>query len=110
MLRTSSETWTRGTRSSATFGRAKAHEGIHHDQYDGERTCRMCLPRAKRRTRIDDLNFQPDSESIGGGRWYPTVVALADGEGFGVGGHPSADDSYPSTHPSETSDTKSGNP
>ena len=81
--------------AGGTFGWAKAHEGIHHDHYDGERTCWMYLPRAKRWTRIDDLRFQPGSESIGGGRWYPTVVTLANGEGFAVGGHPSADDSYP---------------
>ena len=81
--------------AGGTFGWREAHEGIHEPHYDGERTCWMYLPRAKRWTRIDDLNFQPDSDSVGGGRWYPTVVTLANGEGFAVGGHPSADDSYP---------------
>ena len=42
-----------------------------------------------------DLNFQPGSNSIGGGRWYPTLVTLENGEVFVVGGHPASDDSYP---------------
>ncbi|HEU5280296.1 MAG TPA: galactose oxidase-like domain-containing protein [Gaiellaceae bacterium] len=85
--------------AGGTFGWAQGHEGIHLPHYDGERTCWMYLPRAKRWTRIDDLRFQPDSDSIGGGRWYPTVVTLPNGEGFAVGGHPSADDSYPLNAP-----------
>lgn len=41
----------------------------------------------------DDLNFQPDAD-FGGGRWYPSLVTLANGEVFAAGGHPFADDNY----------------
>lgn len=78
-----------------TFGWANTHDGIHLEHYDGERACWIYLPRAKRWTRADDLNFQPGSYSQGGGRWYPTLVTLANGEVFVVGGHPSGDDLYP---------------
>ena len=81
--------------AGGTFGWADAHGGIHAPHYDGERACWIYLPRAKRWTRVADLNFQPGSSSIGGGRWYPTLVTLENGEVFAVGGHPTADDSYP---------------
>lgn len=81
--------------AGGTFGWANAHGGIHAEHYDGERACWMYLPRAKRWVRIRDLNFQPDSDSAGGGRWYPTLVGLGNGEIFAVGGHPAADDLYP---------------
>jgi len=78
-----------------TFGWANDHGGIHAEHYDGERACWMYLPRLKRWLRVKDLGFQPGSNSIGGGRWYPTLVTLGNGEVFAVGGHPSADDLYP---------------
>jgi hypothetical protein len=28
----------------------------------------------------------------GGGRWYPTLITLADGETLAISGHPSKDD------------------
>jgi hypothetical protein len=81
--------------AGGTFGWADSHEGIHAPHYDGERACWMYLPRAQRWVPVADLNFQPGSHSIGGGRWYPTLVTLANGEVFAVGGHPAADDYYP---------------
>ena len=78
-----------------TFGWANTHEGIHLPHYDGERACWIYQPRAKRWVRADDMNFQPGSNAIGGGRWYPSLVTLANGEVFAVGGHPSGDDFYP---------------
>ena len=85
--------------AGGTFGWADAHGGIHAPHYDGERACWIYLPRAKRWVRAADLNFQPGSNSIGGGRWYPTLVSLENGEVFVVGGHPAADDSYPTNVP-----------
>jgi len=85
--------------AGGTFGWAKEHEGIHEPHYDGERGCWLYLPRAKRWQRVADLNFQPDSDSIGGGRWYPTLVTLGNGEVFAVGGHPMANDFYPPSPP-----------
>lgn len=67
---------------------------FHEGHYDGERHCWIYLPRAKRWVPAHDLNFQPGSNSIGGGRWYPTLVTLGNGEVFAVGGHPAEDDFY----------------
>lgn len=78
-----------------TYGWANSHEGIHLPHYDGERACWIYLPRAKRWVRAGDLNFQPGSASQGGGRWYPTLTTLANGEVFAAGGHPAGDDHYP---------------
>jgi len=81
--------------AGGTFGWAQAHEGIHHAHYDGERACWIYLPRTKRWVRVKDLNFQPGNNPIGGGRWYPTLVTLGNGDVFTTGGHPAADDHYP---------------
>lgn len=81
--------------AGGTFGWANTHEGIHFEHYDGERACWIYLPRARRWIRAADLNFQPGSVSQGGGRWYPTLVTLANGEVFAAGGHPAGDDLYP---------------
>jgi hypothetical protein len=81
--------------AGGTFGWANAHEGIHEPHYDGERACWIYLPYAKRWVRAADMNFQPGSSSIGGGRWYPTLVTLGNGEVFTAAGHPTADDLYP---------------
>ena len=81
--------------AGGTFGWKEAHEGIHSPHYDGERACWIYLPHAEAWTPVADLNFQPGSESQGGGRWYPTLITLDNGEVFTVGGHPSADDYYP---------------
>lgn len=73
------------------------HGDEHAGHYTGERRCWMYLPRAGIWQQISDLSYQPNSSSIGGGRWYPTVVTLASGEAFAVGGHPALDDVY--VHP-----------
>lgn len=81
-----------------TFGWPE-HVGIHGDHYDGERACWVYLPRAARWVRVKDFNFQPGSNSIGGGRWYPTLVTLSNGEVFAAAGHPSDTDDYPANGP-----------
>ena len=81
--------------AGGTFGWAESARGLHAPHYDGERACWIYLPRAKQWVAAADLNFQPGSNSIGGGRWYPTLVTLENGEVFVVGGHPASDDSYP---------------
>jgi len=74
--------------AGGTFGWASTHPGPHLPHYDGERHCWIYQPRAKGWVSAHDLNFQPASNSIGGGRWYPTLVTLANGEVFAVGGPP----------------------
>jgi Domain of unknown function (DUF1929) len=62
------------------------HHG--HEEHDsGERRCEMYSPLAGTFSPIQDLNFQPGA-NYGGGRWYPTVLSLANGEVFVVAGHP----------------------
>lgn len=68
------------------------HDAMGH--WDGERACWIYRPRDKRWFRTADLNFQPGSTSQGGGRWYPMLVTLADGQVFAAGGHPSDTDYY----------------
>jgi hypothetical protein len=61
--------------------------------------------RAKEWKRRDSLHFQPGSTERGGGRWYPTLVTLADGQVLAVGGHPRAgDDAHADNYP--TPDTR----
>jgi hypothetical protein len=65
------------------------HGGPDHDS--GERRSYIYSPLANSWTvegEISDLNFQPNSNSVGGGRWYPTMTTLGNGEAFLTGGHP----------------------
>lgn len=62
------------------------HHG-HEDHDSGERRCEIYSPLAGLFSPIKDLNFQPGA-NYGGGRWYPTVLTLANGEVFAAAGHP----------------------
>ena len=83
--------------AGGTQGWAQQHHE-HPDHYDGERACWIYLPRAGRWTKAEDLHFQPGDEPVGGGRWYPTLVTLANGEVIAIGGHPAIDDDYLNRH------------
>lgn len=83
--------------AGGTQGWAQQHHE-HANHYDGERSCWMYFPRTNKWEQIKDLNFQPESDSIGGGRWYPTLVTLQNGEVFSVGGHPDVNDTYNNRH------------
>ena len=71
---------------------ANPHDEMGH--WDGERACWIYRPDLKRWFRAADFNTQPGSTSKGGGRWYPMLVALGDGQVFAAGGHPNASDDY----------------
>lgn len=67
------------------------HAGMHeHDS--GERLCHIYSPLGGSWEPSDQpvasFNFQPGSNNKGGGRWYPTLVTLQNGEVLAVGGHP----------------------
>jgi YHS domain-containing protein len=81
--------------AGGTVGGATTHG--EHQHYPGERACWIYLPRANTWVPAADLHFQPDGDedAIGGGRWYPTLATLANGEVLAVGGHPMVDDFYP---------------
>lgn len=59
----------------------------HAGHDSGERRCEIYAPFAGTFAPIKDLNFQPGGDH-GGGRWYPTVISLANGEVLAVAGHP----------------------
>lgn len=64
------------------------HEGHEHGlNFLGEHASWIYHPRARQWKRVRDMNFEP-GQSAGGGRWYPTLVTLANGESLAVAGHP----------------------
>ena len=74
----------------------------HAHHYHGDRACWTYLPIARKWQRVKDLNFQPGSDSVGGGRWYPTLVTLGNGEVFAAGGHPDIGDTFEGRHNNTT--------
>jgi Domain of unknown function (DUF1929) len=64
----------------------------HPLNFLGEHACWIYYPRARTWSRVRDFNFEPGRPS-GGGRWYPTLVTLANGEVLAVAGHPFNTDS-----------------
>ncbi|MGH2403952.1 MAG: galactose oxidase-like domain-containing protein, partial [bacterium] len=63
----------------------------HGLNFGGHRACWLYRPRARSWLRVRDMNFEP-GRSTGGGRWYPTLVALSTGQVLAVSGHPSRTD------------------
>ena len=88
--------------AGGTVGWPETHGGIHEPHYDGERACWLYLPREARWTQVRDLRFQPGSNSIGGGRWYPTLVTLSNGDVIAIAGHPDVSDTYLGRHNNNT--------
>jgi hypothetical protein len=70
-------------------GSPDAH--AHALDFIGEHGCWIYSPRARTWRRVRDLNFQP-GRNVGGGRWYPTLLTVGNGEILAVSGHPSAED------------------
>lgn len=79
---------------TARYGAAgHAHAG-GVDPFSGERSTWLFEPRAGvagRWVRVGDLNFRPGAMD-GGGRWYPTLVTLGNGEVMAFSGHPHESD------------------
>lgn len=55
--------------------------------FSGERSTWLYEPRANGWVRVGDMNFRPGAMD-GGGRWYPTLVTLGNGEAMAFSGHP----------------------
>jgi hypothetical protein len=66
--------------------------GIHHEHFPGVRDAWSFNPSTRSWTRVASMNPEP-GRTVGGGRWYPTLVTLADGRVLAMAGHPKADDS-----------------
>jgi hypothetical protein len=67
----------------------------YHDHglgFPGHRACWEYRPRARTWRRVADMNREPGHPDQGGGRWYPTLVTLANGEVLALFGHPGSTD------------------
>jgi Galactose oxidase-like, Early set domain len=64
--------------------------------WGGERRSAIYYPIAGKWEEIEPLNLDPAGNANSGGRWYPTLVTLANGEILAVGGHPDLREDYPS--------------
>jgi hypothetical protein len=92
----------------------EGHDDPEHPagHYGGQRACYEFLPRANTWRRIADLNASPADQGSdsafweqGGGRWYPTVVTLGNGEVFAAAGHPRSVEFYPANAPRHNNNT-----
>lgn len=78
-------------------GTARYGAGGHvHDPgavgpFSGERSTWLYEPRANAWVRVGNMNFRPGAMD-GGGRWYPTLVTLGNGEAMAFSGHPHESD------------------
>ncbi len=68
-------------------------EGIHHERhFDGHRHAAIYHPRTGQLLTTADMNPEPGAGSAGGGRWYPTLCTVENGDVFIFQGHPKGDD------------------
>jgi hypothetical protein len=65
------------------------HQGHH---FDGHRHCAGYVPALGIFNVVADMGPQPGHGNAGGGRWYPTLCTLGDGEVYAFQGHPSGTD------------------
>jgi hypothetical protein len=63
----------------------------HRLNFGGHRACWVYDTQERTWIRVADMNVQPRRDR-GGGRWYPTLITLADGKVLAVFGHPSRTD------------------
>ena len=80
------------------------HEGGHPGEEDvhehggmsggGERACWVFEPNNVRWVQRASLNLDPLNQDDSGGRWYPTLTTLGNGEILAVGGHPDVREFY----------------
>ncbi len=66
--------------------------GLHHAHFPGVRDAWSFDPVTGTWTQVASMNPEPGL-TTGGGRWYPTLVTLPNGQVLALGGHPMADDS-----------------
>jgi hypothetical protein len=70
---------------------------FHTGHFAGHRASWVYRPRSRSWRRIADMRPQPGFEATnqGGGRWYPTLLTVANGEILAMGGHPGSTDRRP---------------
>ncbi len=64
--------------------------------WGGERRCAIFSPIDGTWQEVAPLNLDPAGNPNSGGRWYPTLATLENGEVLAVGGHPDLREDYPS--------------
>lgn len=67
--------------------------------WGGERRAAIFSPIAGAWQPAEPMHLDPAGKPESGGRWYPTLVTLADGEVLAVGGHPDRREQYPAAQP-----------
>ncbi|KAL1918468.1 uncharacterized protein VTP21DRAFT_3128 [Calcarisporiella thermophila] len=67
-------------------------EGQHATHFPGLRDAWVYDPATHTWTRVADMNPEP-GRTVGGGRWYPTLLTLPNGQILTVSGHPMVEDS-----------------
>jgi len=75
-----------------------AHVDAHgqpRGHWSGARDCSSYQPFQQEWTPAAQMQPEPGQETRGGGRWYPTLITLADGRLLAVGGHPLVDPEDP---------------
>lgn len=68
------------------------HGGMN---WGGERRCSIYSPIAGTWREVEPMNPDPAGNPDSGGRWYPTLVTLSNGDVLAVGGHPDLREDYP---------------
>lgn len=63
-------------------------------QYGGERQAAIDSPRAEHWKMAPSMSLDPAGTPFSGGRWYPTLVTLGDGQVLAVGGHIDRNERY----------------
>jgi hypothetical protein len=72
---------------TARYGAEGHAHGAGVSPFSGERSTWLYEPRANHWIRVGDMHFPP-GRSGGGGRWYPSLVTLGNGEVMAFSGHP----------------------
>ena len=69
--------------------------GNPRNHWSGARECSVYQPFTQQWVSVSPMLPEPGQETRGGGRWYPTLITLADGRVLAVGGHPLVDKDDP---------------
>lgn len=75
-----------------------AHVGIH---FEGHRHSAAYHPASGMFSNLPDMGPEPGNGVLGGGRWYPTLCTLENGDVYVFGGHPLGTDRRHSNHTPE---------
>lgn len=69
--------------------------GNPRNHWSGSRECALYQPFKQEWMPASQMQTEPGQKTRGGGRWYPTLITLADGRVLAVGGHPLVDHDDP---------------